>query len=89
MTVFDFSKFESKLFRKSTDKNNIQYHFNLIIDKNINNNKIGTAESYKYTLNSLAEFSDSKKKCSIDKLTFEAIDNRDISEDVYPFGKKK
>ena len=73
MTVFDFAKFELKLFRKSSDKNNVQYHFNLVIHKNIKNGKIGTAESYKYTLNSLAGFSKEENKCSIDRLTFDAI----------------
>jgi site-specific recombinase XerD len=73
MTVFDFVKFETKLFRKSSDKNNVQYHFNLVIQKNIKNDKIGTAESYKYTLNSLADFSKNEKKCPIEKLTFEAM----------------
>lgn len=73
MVVFDFSKFEMKLFRKSTDKNNVQYHFNLVIDKNIKNGKIGTAESYKYTLSSFAEFSKNEKKCAIEKLTFDTI----------------
>ncbi len=73
MSVFEFGKFEMKLFRKSSDKNNIQYHFNLVIDKNIKNDKIGTAESFKYTLNSLADFSENKKNCPIEKLTFEAI----------------
>lgn len=73
MTVFDFAKFELKLFRKSSDKNNIQYHFNRVIQKNIKNDKIGTAESYKYTLNSLAKFSKDEKNCSIEKLTFDAI----------------
>jgi len=73
MDVFDFAKFEMKLFRKSSDKNNVKYHFNLVIDKNVKNDKIGTAESYKYTLKSLAEFCKFKKKCSIDKLTFASI----------------
>lgn len=73
MSVFDFSKFETKLFRKSSDKNNVKYHFNLVIDKNLKLNKIGTAESYKYTLNSLATFSELKKRCSIDKLSFSVI----------------
>ena len=73
MTVFDFGKFETKLFRKSSDKNNVKYHFDLVIQKNLENKKIGTAESYKYTLNSLAEFSKTKKKCEIEKLTFNAI----------------
>tara|TARA_R110002126_G_scaffold39767_1_gene117565 strand:+ start:26423 stop:27694 length:1272 start_codon:yes stop_codon:yes gene_type:complete len=73
MTVFDFETFEKRFFRKSSDNNNIQYHFNQIIDKNIKNNKIGTAESYKYTLNSLSLFSKEKKNTSIEKLTFETI----------------
>jgi site-specific recombinase XerD len=73
MTIFNFQKFETKLFRKSSDKNNIQYHFNLAINKNIKNDKIGTAESYKYTLKSLAEFSKKGNNCLIDKLTFDSI----------------
>lgn len=73
MSVFEFSKFETKLFRKSSDKNNIKYHFNLVIDKHTSNDKIGTAESYRCTLNSLAKFSEDKKKCSIDKLSFNDI----------------
>ncbi|MBE7686266.1 tyrosine-type recombinase/integrase [Tenacibaculum piscium] len=73
MTVFDFDKFETKLFRKSSDKNNVKYHFNLTIDKNTKEGKIGTAESYKYTLNSLIDFSENKKRCKADKLTFNII----------------
>ena len=73
MTIFDFAKFETKLFRKSSDKNNVKYHFDLVIQENLKNDKIGTAESYKYTFNSLAEFSQTKKKCEADKLTFDAI----------------
>ncbi len=84
MTVFDFAKFEMKLFRKSSDNNNVKYHFNLVIDKNIKNDKIGTAESYKYTLKSLADFSENKKNCSIDKLTFESI-NVDWLNDYQKF----
>lgn len=73
MAVFDFAKFEHKLFRKSSDNNNVKYHFDLVIQKNLKNNKIGTSESYKYTLNSLAEFSKTQKKCKIEKLSFNAI----------------
>ena len=126
MTVFDFAKFETKLFRKSSDKNNVKYHFDLVIQKNLKNNKIGTAESYKYTFNSLAEFSEAKKKCKAERITFNAItvdwlteyqnfmldkgksyttvaiytrtlrvvfnnaiESKDISKDIYPFGKNK
>ena len=73
MTVFDFAKFESKLFRKSSDKNNVKYHFDKIIDKNIDNDKIGTADSFKYTFNSLAKFSETKMKTKAEKLSFSAI----------------
>lgn len=73
MSVFNFAKFETKLFRKSSDKNNVKYYFDLVIKKNLKNNKIGTAESYKYTFNSLAEFSETIMKCKADKLTFNII----------------
>lgn len=73
LNVFNFKKFESKLFRKSSDKNNVQYHFKIVINQNINNDKIGTSESYKYTLKSLANFSENKMNCPLEKLTFETI----------------
>lgn len=73
LTVFDFAKFETKLFRKSSDKNKVKHHFDLVIKWNTDSNKIGTAESYKYTLKSLVEFSETVKKCRADKLTFDAI----------------
>lgn len=75
MTVFNFAQFEGKLFRKSSYKNNVQHHFDLAIQKNLKNNKIGTAESYKYTLKSLAEFfnKDNAKGDKIDKLTLNLI----------------
>ncbi|AUC82257.1 integrase [Lacinutrix sp. Bg11-31] len=74
MDAFDFKKFEFKLFRKTSDKNNVHYHFNLAVEKNIKNNKINTAESFKYTLNSLGGFSKEIKKCTIEKLRFQDID---------------
>lgn len=120
MTFFDFAKFEMKLFRKSTDNNSLKYYFDLIINDKLKNNKIGTAESYKYTLSSLEDFS------KTDSLTFniitpqwlkeyenymlsnnksystiaiytrtlravynKAIEQNDISNDIYPFGKNK
>lgn len=73
MTVFDFSKFETKLFRKSSDKNSVKYHFEKAIAQYLKENKVGTAESYKYTLKSLSEFSLKQKKCIIEKLTFDTI----------------
>jgi site-specific recombinase XerD len=88
MPIFDFAQFEMKLFRKSSDKNNVKYHFNKVIEKNIKNDKIGTAESYKYTLNSLANFIDKDNKANevskIDKLTFQTI-NYDWLKDYEKF----
>ena len=126
LTVFDFEQFEIKFFRKSSDKNSVKYYFDTIIKNKTDDNKIGTAESYKYTLNSLSDFSESEKNCSVEKLTFSiinlsflkeyekfmlakgksyttiaiytrtlravfniAIENNDISADIYPFGKNK
>ncbi len=126
LTVFDFEQFEIKFFRKSSDKNSVKYYFDTIIKNKTDDNKIGTAESYKYTLNSLSDFSRSEKNCSVEKLTFSiinlsflkeyekfmlakgksyttiaiytrtlravfniAIENNDISIDIYPFGKNK
>ncbi|WP_158973876.1 phage integrase SAM-like domain-containing protein [Cellulophaga sp. L1A9] len=73
MDVFNFSKFEFKLFRKTSDKNNLYYHFHLAIEKNIKNDKINTSESFKYTLNSLSNFSKEIKRCAIEKLRFQDI----------------
>lgn len=73
MSVFDFKKFEFKLFRKSSDKNNVQYYFKLAIDENIKIEKIKTAKSFESTLNSLAKFSQDKKNTDIEKLKFQDI----------------
>jgi len=126
ITVFDFNKFESRFFRKSSDKNKIKYYFTLIEEEKIKDNKIGTAESYRYTFNSLKEFSEKVQKVSEDNFSFDhitvswlksyekymldkgksyttiaiytrtlravfniAIENNDISNDIYPFGKSK
>jgi site-specific recombinase XerD len=73
MPIFDFDKFESKLFRKASDKNNVKYHFDVAIAKNIKFDKIGTAESFTYSFNSLAAFSKIEKKVEKEKLTFNNI----------------
>ena len=73
LTIFDFGKFETKFFRKSSDKNNLKYHFDLVIQKNLNNNKVSTAESFRSTIKSLAIFSETKMNCKVDNLTFNVI----------------
>ncbi|WP_299713799.1 site-specific integrase [uncultured Tenacibaculum sp.] len=73
MTVFDFAKFETKLFRKSSDKNSVKYHFEKAIAQCLKEDKVGTSESYKYTLKSIADFSLNQKKRPINKLSFDEI----------------
>ena len=80
MTVFDFSDFEMKFFRKSSDKNSVKYYFDTIIKNKIADNKIGTAESYKYTLNSLIDFSQTENNFSVEKLTFGFINVKWLKE---------
>lgn len=126
ITFFDFESFENRLFRKANDRNSVKYYFDSIIDNKIKDNKIGTAESYRYTLGSLGEYCQQKKGYSLDKFTFSlinvkwlkdyenymlekgksyttiaiytrtlrvvfnnAIQNNDISDDIYPFGKNR
>lgn len=123
---FSFEKFERNFFRKSTDGNNVIYHFQEVIKENIRKGKIGTSESFKYALKSIIEFN--KVHCgkeitvltfdSIDKNWLEAyeehmvskgksittvgfylrslriifnnaIDSKDIDDELYPFGKKR
>lgn len=80
LTVFDFDRFETRLFRKSSDKNSVKYYFDTIIKNKIADNKIGTAESYKYTLNSLKDFSQTENNFSVEKLTFGFINVKWLKE---------
>lgn len=126
MTNFSFDQFEKKYFRKTSDANNVFYHFEKVIKDNFEKNKIGTSESYKYTLKSFKDFANNKGGAELTKLSFttitpdwlnkyedfmvskgksittiaiytrtlrvifnNAIEDGDISNDLYPFGKKK
>jgi len=73
LTVFSFDKFEKKLFRKSSDANNVFYHYNKVINNNISKGKIGTSESFKYSLKSITTFANFKAKKKLTKLPFEII----------------
>ena len=126
LPYFSFEQFERKFFRKTSDSDNVYYHFNNAIKQSIKKNKIGTSESYKYTLKSIQYYVDSISKGDNNKLSFSnitpdwledyeqymldnsksittiaiytrtlrvvfnnAIDENDISKEIYPFGKKK
>ena len=56
LNTFSFEAFELKLFRKRKDAIDLNFHYNLLIKDNISKGKIGTAESYKYSLKSLNSF---------------------------------
>ncbi|WP_299187927.1 site-specific integrase [uncultured Aquimarina sp.] len=56
ISFFNFEDFERKMFRKSTDGNNVFYHFDKEIKRNIRRKKVNTADGYKYTLKSLKDF---------------------------------
>ncbi len=71
LTVFSFEKFEKKLFRRSSDANNIIYHFEKEIEKNIKKGKIGTSESFKYSLKSIHNFANYRAKKELTKIPFE------------------
>lgn len=56
ISFFSFEDFERKMFRKSTDGDNVFYHFDKEIKRNIRRKKVNTADGYKYTLKSLKDF---------------------------------
>lgn len=56
ISFFNFEDFERKMFRKSTDGDNVFYHFDKEIKRNIRRKKVNTADGYKYSLKSLKDF---------------------------------
>lgn len=53
---FTFDKFEKKMQMKDGQEEELNYHFNIEIDKNINRGSIGNADIYKQSFNSIAMF---------------------------------
>ncbi len=73
ISFFNFEDFERKMFRKSTDGDNVLYHFDKEIKRNIRRKKINTADGYKYTLKSLTDFLLSKNNSVGDRFPFGMI----------------
>ena len=73
ISFFNFEDFERKMFRKSTDGDNVFYHFDKEIKRNLKRNKINTADSYKCALKSLIDFMSSKKGLVGDRFPFGII----------------
>ena len=73
ISFFNFEDFERKMFRKSTDGDNLFYHFEKEIKHNIDRKKINTADGYKYTLKSFINFLSYKNSFVGDKFPFGMI----------------
>lgn len=73
LALFSFNDFERKLFRKSTDGNNLKHHYNKTIENCKAKGKIGTAESFKYSLNSITNFNTIKSGNEAQILPFDII----------------
>ena len=56
LNVFSFEAFENKLLRKRKEAIDLNYHYNKLIQDNIDKERIGTADSFKYSLKSLNNF---------------------------------
>lgn len=122
---FTFEKFEKKFFRKSTDGNNLIYHYEKTIRNSFNKGVINSSEGFKYSLQSIQKFIEFKLNKKLDVIPFDlitveflndyeeymlnagksvttigmylrdlrrvfnyAIEEEDIPEHIYPFGKK-
>lgn len=71
---FSFPEFEKKMFRASGESSNAIWHYDAYIDKLKKAGRIGTAESYQQSLNSLKAFVKSGgKRTNISGIPFESI----------------
>jgi integrase len=121
---FNFEQFEKKMFRKSSDGNNVFYHYDDIINNLSSKGRIGTADNYRYSLKAIKAFVKKTTNREPQKLLFnsitikwledfeehllkegksistvgiylrplravinKAIEEKDISKELYPFGK--
>ena len=69
---FSLEAFEKRLHVKKSAFQNVQHQYNEVIQEYENQERLGTATSYKYSLNSLRLFQEYQSK-KIEKLTFSEI----------------
>lgn len=123
---FSFEKFEKEMFSEPRNKANVFDAFKYAIDDNRSHGRIGNADNYQNSLNSLKKFNSTLKTKNSNVLLFTeitpdwlqryeeymkengkstttismylrafraifntAIENGDISDKIYPFGKEK
>ena len=86
---FSIEQLERKLFRQKSDGIKISYHYNEVIDTRIRNDKLGTADSYKYSEKAIKKFCENSKKTNYNKLTFYDIDKNWLNDcENYLLSKK-
>lgn len=69
---FSIEAFEKRLYFKKSAFQNVQHHYNEVIKEYEKQERLGTAASYKYSLNSFRLFQEKQSK-KIEKLTFSDI----------------
>lgn len=77
---FTLEDFERKLYRKKSDGNKISYHYKELISYYIKNDRLGTADSYKYSEKAIKDFVEDIKKSSYSDLSFYDIDKNWLNE---------
>ncbi len=70
---FSFEEFDRKIFRKSTDGDNVFYHYDLIIQTLTKEGRVGTADNYRYSLKAVKAFLKENKGKVPEKLSFKSI----------------
>jgi len=70
---FSFEEFDRKFFRKSSDGDNVYYHYEIIIKNLIKEGRLGTADNYKYSLKAINTYLEKKKGSVPSKLSFKSI----------------
>lgn len=75
LNAFSFEAFESKLLRKRKDDIDLNYHFNQLIQENIAKGRIGTADSFKYSLKSLNNFHNKNSPLTFYDITVNWLDS--------------
>lgn len=123
---FSFEEFERRLYLKSGDAENVFGYYQKTIDRLKSVGRIGTAENYQYSMNSLKKYLEATTGRELEKILFreitpnflakyeyhllkiegkspttvgiylrplralfnDAIANKDIKSEIYPFGKR-
>ncbi|MCK5639118.1 MAG: site-specific integrase, partial [Flavobacteriaceae bacterium] len=73
LNLFSFEKFERKFFRRSSDSNNVYFHYDNLIKEYNSKGKIGSSESFKYSLKSIKNFNIHYTGKELTNLPFENI----------------